>query len=76
MANGIPSSADTLRNDLTVIINWDFQWEMIINPDLTKQAPEVIFSRKTKKLIHPCLLVNDIPLKNSISKTSQVDMRR
>ena len=41
---------------------------MIFNPDLTKQAQEVIFSRKTKKLLHPCLSFNDIPLKNSISQ--------
>ena len=40
---------------------------MIFNPDLTRQAQEVIFSRKTKKLFHPCLSFNDIPLKNSIS---------
>ena len=41
---------------------------MIFNPDLTKQAQEVIFSRKTKKLVHPRLSFNDIPLKNSISR--------
>ena len=29
---------------------------------------EVKFSRKTKKLHHPCLLFNDIPLKDSISQ--------
>ena len=64
----IQSSASTLRNDLTVISNWAFQWKMIFNPDLTKQAPEVIFSRKTKKLLHPYLSFNDIPIKNSISQ--------
>ena len=31
---------------------------MIFNPDLSKQAQEVIFSRKIKKLLHPTLLVN------------------
>ena len=41
---------------------------MIFNPDLTKQVQEVIFSRKTKKLLHSCLSFNDIPLKNSISQ--------
>ena len=64
----IQSGAATLRNDLTVISNWSFQWEMIFNPDLTKQAQEVIFSRKTKELLHSCLLFNDIPLKSSISQ--------
>ena len=50
----------------TVISNWAFQWKMIFNPDLTKKGQEVTFSRKTKKLLHPCLSFNNIPLKNSI----------
>ena len=41
---------------------------MIFNPDLIKQAQEVMFSRKTKKLLHPCLSFNDIALKSSISQ--------
>ena len=50
---------------------------MIFDPDLTKEAQEVIFSRKTKKLVHPCLSFNDILLNNSIytSKTPWVDIR-
>ena len=35
VVNDIQSSAATLRNDLTVISNWTFQWKMIFNPDLT-----------------------------------------
>ena len=68
VVNNIQSSAATLRNDLTVISNWAFQWKMIFNPDMTKQVQDVIFSRKTKKMLHPFLLFNDIPLKNSISQ--------
>ena len=64
----IQSSAATLHNDLTVIRNYTFQWKMIFNLDLSKQAQEVIFSRKNKKLLHPCLSFNDIPLKNSVSQ--------
>ena len=41
---------------------------MIFNLDLTKQAQEVIFSRKTKKLLLSCLSFNGIPLKNGISQ--------
>ena len=41
---------------------------MIFNPDLTKQAQEVIFSRKTKKLLQPSLSINNIHLKNSMSQ--------
>ena len=70
--NDIQSSAATLRNDLMVKSNWGFQWKRIFNPDLTKQVQEVIFSRKTKKLLHLCLSFNDIPLKNSISQNHLV----
>ena len=35
---------------------------MIFNPDLTKQAIEIIFSCKTKKPVHPELSFNDIPI--------------
>ena len=35
---------------------------------MTKQAQEVIFSRKIKELLHSCLSFNNIPLKNSISQ--------
>ena len=49
------SNPAQLRNDLMAISNWAFQWKIIFNPDLTKQAQEVIFSWKTKKLLHPCL---------------------
>ena len=39
---------------------------MIFKADLTKQAQEVIFSRKNKKLLHPTLLFNNITLSNSL----------
>ena len=35
---------------------------------LFKRQQFMIFSRKTKKLLHPCLFFNNIPLKNSISQ--------
>ena len=39
---------------------------MIFNPDLSKQAQEVIFSRKIKILLHPTLLFINIPLSNRL----------
>ena len=39
---------------------------MIFDPGLSKQAQEVIFSRKIKKFLHPTLLFNNIPLSNSL----------
>ena len=35
---------------------------MIFNPDLSKQAQEVIFSRKTNKIIHPTTTFNTVPV--------------
>ena len=56
--NNIHTSATTLCRDLNAITNWAFQWKIIFNPDLSKQAHDVIFSRKIKKLLHPTLLFN------------------
>ena len=39
---------------------------MIFNPDLSRQVQEVIFSGTIKKLLHPTLLFNNIPLNNSL----------
>ena len=60
------TSATTLSQGLNAITNWAFQWKMVFNPDLNRQAQEVIFSRKIKKLLHPTLLFNNIPLSNSL----------
>ena len=68
IVNDIKLSAATLRNELFVISNWAFQWKIIFNPDLTKQGQEVIFGRKTKKLLPPCFSFNYISLKHSISQ--------
>ena len=44
-----------LKSDLARIKQWAFQWKMSFTPDLNKQAQEVIFSRKLKKVCHPPL---------------------
>ena len=44
-------SAADLNHDLEVIANWAYQWKMAFNPDPNKQANEVLFSCKQKKLI-------------------------
>ena len=66
VVNNIHTSATTLSQDLKAITKWPFQWKMIFNPDLSKQAQEVIFGTKIKKLLHPTLLFNNIPLNNSL----------
>ena len=35
---------------------------MIFNPDLSMQAQEVIFSRKTNKISHPTTTFNTVPV--------------
>ena len=42
----INTSTAHLNNDLRKISNGPFQWEMSFNPDSSKQAQEVNFSRK------------------------------
>ena len=44
--NNASVSASRLNSDLVKIGNWAFNWEMSFNPDHTKQAKEVIFSKK------------------------------
>ena len=66
IVNNIHTSATTLSQDLNAITNWNFQWNTIFNPDLSKQAQKLIFNIKLKKLLHPTLLFNNIPLSNSV----------
>ena len=54
----VDASANELNNDLYQINKWAFQWKMSFNPDPSKQAQEIIFSRKTKKISHPSLRFN------------------
>ena len=42
-----PSSTADLNNDLRNITAWAHQWKMLFNPDMTKQAVEVVFSKKS-----------------------------
>ena len=49
----IAASTEKLNKDLRNIGKWAYRWKMIFNPDLTKQAQEVIFSRKLNKLVPP-----------------------
>ena len=53
------NSASDLNHDLEKISSWAFQWKMSFNPDPSKQAQEVIFSRKLIKPIHSPLFFNN-----------------
>ena len=59
-------SAIKLNNDLLKIQQWAYQWKMSFNPDPTKQAQELIFSRKNNKPYHPDLIFNQ----TNVNRTS------
>ena len=55
-------SADQLDQDMKKISNRAYIWKMIFDPDLSKQAQKVIFSRKTFKINQPITTFNTIPV--------------
>ena len=59
VTHDITTSANELSNDLKKISDWDFQGKMSFSPDLSKQAQEVIFSRKLKNVSHLPLVFNN-----------------
>ena len=44
-------SANILNNDLSEISKWAYNWKMLFNPDPSKPAQEVVFSRKKKNKV-------------------------
>ena len=58
IVNNIIVSTEEINNDLKRISEWAYQWKMMFNLDLTKQAQEVIFS--LKRVIRSWILVNTL----------------
>ena len=58
-----PNSTEDLNNDLKNITEWAYQWKMLFNPDMTKQAVEVVFSKKVLATQFEQLDFNGIPSK-------------
>ena len=52
-------SSSNLNEDLVKITHWAYQWKMLFNPYITKQAQEIIFSRKKYNESHPSLYFNN-----------------
>ena len=48
VVHDVNTSAKELNDDLKKVNDWAFQWKMSFN-DPSKQHPEVIFSRKSKR---------------------------
>ena len=63
IVQNISTSASHLNNDLSKVSNWAFHWKMSFNPDPSKQAQEVIFSRKIQKTCHPSIYFNNKSVK-------------
>ena len=59
VVHSITDSPSLLNSDLSKINEWALQWNMSFNPDPTKQAQEIIFSRKTSKRNYPALMFNN-----------------
>ena len=59
---GVDETHRKLERDLKQVESWGYQWKMIFNPNLSKQAIEVVFSCKDKKPFHPELSFNGIPV--------------
>ena len=55
----LSESLNLLNDDLKKISEWAFKWKVIFNPDITKQAQEVTFSRKNTKTDHPIFFFNE-----------------
>ena len=66
VVHNISASAKELDKDLNKINNWAFQWKMKFKPDSSKQAQDVLFSRKLQKVSHPELIFNN----SDVSRTN------
>ena len=55
----ITSSTKQLSDDVEKISDWAYQWKMSFNPDLSREAREVIFSRKSFRVDHPAVTFNN-----------------
>ena len=56
------NSASQFNNDLKKLCDLAYTWKMSFNPDHSKQAEEVIFSRKCTKEDHRPIYFSDIPV--------------
>ena len=55
-------AAADINRDLDIIKSWANNWRMSFNPDPSKQAVEVTFSRKMIPVDHPLIFFNDTPV--------------
>ena len=65
IVNDITVSEQVLNSDLQKIYMWVYQWKISFNPDASKQAQEVIFSKKVNKLSQSFVLFINIHVQNT-----------
>ena len=58
----------TLNSDMLKIQDWAYQWKMSLNQDRTKQAQEIIFSRKKNATTYPTPFFNNSEIKLSSNR--------
>ena len=58
----ITTSTVSLNNDLSKVSEWALQWKMHFKPDPSKQAQELLFSRKTSSKPYSSLNFNENPV--------------
>ena len=69
MVHDSAASAAFLNDDLLKISCWAYQWKMIFNPDATKQAQKIVFSRKANASHHATVYFNNVPvIRDNIQK--------
>ena len=65
-------SSNKLNEDLSKISQWAYQWKMSFNPDISKQAQEVIFSHKKNINNHPVVFFNNLLINKNLLKNTMV----
>ena len=70
VVHDVNTSANNLSKDLSKISDWAIQWKMSFNPDPSKQAQKVIFSRKHQNLNHDSITTLYNTIKSQSCTTS------
>ena len=70
VVHDITTSSCDLNYDLNRVREWAFQWKMSFNPEPSKQAQEVIFTRKLQKKDYPHYILMTVPWKKPLSKST------
>ena len=62
------TSLSNLNEDSLKAKQWYYQWKMSFNPDITKQAQEIMSFRKKNDTSHPSLYFNNVRIQRQFVK--------